>query len=86
MTFVDCNNSTARGYSACWNGSILHLHAHGEGETMEIYQDFSPSAIWTYMPIDQGEFISELWARKGRMYRDTALMVRDFSQGKRLLV
>lgn len=87
MVSLPCNDPAVRGYSACWHGSILHLHAHYEGKGMAFYNNFPPGAIWLYMPVAPGELICDIWTREGQMSRDMALMVSEgFAIASRLAV
>ncbi len=80
MVSLRCRDPDVRGYSACWQGSVLYLHAHREGEDMGFYGNFPSNSVWIHMSVEPGEFITDIWARRGRMYRDMALLV-----SKRLL-
>ena len=82
MTFLDCNELAITGYSACWRTRVLTLHAHRDGEGTEFYdvQDMlHENAIWLYMPVDRGEFISEIWSQSTKYCRGLDLMARAIS-------
>jgi len=80
MVAFSCDDPAVTGYSACWyGGCVVSLHAHLDGEDLAFYQDIDAHrdhTLWIYTPLNPGEFVSELWKRTGRIYRDQALVVR----------
>ena len=75
MLSLPCRDPAVRGYSVCWHDVVLYLHSHRHGEDLTFYRDYPPGALWVYMPMMPGEFITDIWLRRGGMTRDMALMV-----------
>lgn len=74
------NDPLITGYSACWQGRILRLQAHVEGEDLTFYKNIDAcqrSVIWVYMPVNPDELVSELWYRAGKMVQGAAILVRE---------
>ncbi|KAI5464359.1 hypothetical protein BGZ63DRAFT_439553 [Mariannaea sp. PMI_226] len=67
MNFFECNRSDTRAYSACWDGEIITIHTHSRAEKdLDFYRRRSDRdfwQVWLYMPVDQGEHITEIWKR-----------------------
>ena len=57
------NHPDATGYSFVWDSSLIHIHTRVAGEDMAFYRSF-PHGSHLYMPVDRGEFITEIWQRK----------------------
>ncbi|KAI1496791.1 hypothetical protein F5X99DRAFT_51199 [Biscogniauxia marginata] len=69
MASLKSNSDEITGYSGCWNGRIISLHAHSEGEDMSFYRSSDirlRNAAWIYTPLDSGETIVSLWRRCGK--------------------
>ncbi|KAI0490551.1 hypothetical protein F4859DRAFT_520317 [Xylaria cf. heliscus] len=66
MTYFDCNKPTIDGYSAAICGfHIAKLYAHHTDTSANFYKDIDDiddDILWMYMPIDQDEYLSEIWA------------------------
>ncbi|KAI1820331.1 hypothetical protein F4861DRAFT_73742 [Xylaria intraflava] len=66
MTSFDCNKPMIDGYSAGICGFyIAKLHSHHSGTSTNFYRDIdglSRSILWMYMPVDQDEYLTEIWA------------------------
>lgn len=65
MSHFICNDPHNTGYSAlsAWN-STLTIKSHGQNPDLGFYrEDYSDSDIWIYMPIDNGEYITAIFAR-----------------------
>lgn len=75
MFSVEFANPAVRGFSACWRRSILHIHAHYDGEGLAFYKKFPPNSTWIYMPVEAGETISDVWVRRTKHSRHMALRV-----------
>ncbi|KAI0976397.1 hypothetical protein F4678DRAFT_416920 [Xylaria arbuscula] len=82
MTSLNCNNPRTTAYSACWGfGSLRYIHTHNagdSGENLALYNDVvsrNQNAVWLYMPRDEGEYVSHIWKRYGRLTRELALLV-----------
>ncbi|KAI0902715.1 hypothetical protein F4823DRAFT_621082 [Ustulina deusta] len=78
MASLKLNEPTVTGYSACWNGRIIGLHAHCEGD-ISFYHDYSTrykNSVWIYACINSGESITELWQRKPMLSKRAAIMFR----------
>jgi hypothetical protein len=82
MRTLTFNESGTTGYSVCWAGDeMVSLHAHRS--TQELSTQGSPShkgpseyedqshLKWTYHPIDQDEYIQQIWIRGSDMYDTT---------------
>ncbi|TAQ88178.1 hypothetical protein B7494_g3492 [Chlorociboria aeruginascens] len=70
MSFFECNAVNTTGYSMATNGlNIGTVHAHGQNMDLTFYKDIdTPSAwpmVWIYMPIDEGEYVTEICRRFG---------------------
>ncbi|KAJ2988537.1 hypothetical protein NUW58_g3920 [Xylaria curta] len=66
MTPFDCNMPATDGYSvAIFGYNIGKLCAHRSGMSTNFYKDMdniSCSVLWMYMPVDQDEYLREIWA------------------------
>ncbi|KAI1438836.1 hypothetical protein GGR50DRAFT_702799 [Xylaria sp. CBS 124048] len=54
------------GYSFCWNRCTIAIKAHSDGEDLSVYKNtlpYRPDALWIYIPLRQGERITEIWLR-----------------------
>lgn len=74
MVAFSCNDPLITGYSVLWNYQIAMIHAHKDGEDLSFYQ-LMPNARWLYMPVDQGELITEIYTGSGWIGRDSAIGV-----------
>ncbi|XP_044717416.1 uncharacterized protein HRG_08924 [Hirsutella rhossiliensis] len=72
MTFFRSNHPEATGYSFLWDCGLVHIHAHVAGEDTAFYRSLPPGS-WLYMPVDHGEFISEIWQQKSLFFRERAI-------------
>lgn len=76
----DCNEPTVVGYSVCWAGSIITIRTHRNvGEQSTFYKDLDichSRAVWVYMPVEDGERISEIWVRDGEQRVHMGIMLR----------
>lgn len=70
MSLLDCNHESIVGYSACWHSQIMAIHAHRLGndfkDDRKFYQTWMTkrrAAVWLHLPMDEGEFIAEVWKR-----------------------
>ena len=87
MSYLECNAAHTTGYSMATNGvSIATVHAHSQKMDLNFYEEvnnfFRRSMVWIYMPIDEGEYITEICRRFGfRHVRldSLGLMVRNDS-------
>lgn len=81
MSSLICNDPRTTAYSACCNCPILFVQAHNTIEheqNLAVYSKIaaqSKTAVWLYMPIDEGEYISHIWKRSGKLSRELALLV-----------
>ncbi|UPK93191.1 hypothetical protein LCI18_004126 [Fusarium solani-melongenae] len=67
MTYFDCNAPGVTGYTmVCQGHSVSTIHAHGKGHDTEFYKEidtcFSDQVV-VYMPVDQGEYVTEIERR-----------------------
>lgn len=79
MVPLDLNAPDVVGYSACWSGRLMMLHAHKAGENLAFYKDLLAAygrAVWIYIPMSPGERILEIWGRRGRLDGHMGLLVR----------
>jgi hypothetical protein len=83
ISFFDCNAAHTTGYSVAVDGvSIATIHAHGQDMDLTFYEEFKAVSdrpmVWIYMPIDEGEYVTEICRRFGFWHgRDClGLMVR----------
>ncbi|KPM37392.1 hypothetical protein AK830_g9177 [Neonectria ditissima] len=84
MISLGLNEPNIIGYSVCWSGSLIHLHANRLGESLEFYREIDAhhaNPVWTFLPLNPGESITEVWQRKGRPPLEVALAFRT-SQGR----
>ncbi|KAI1115064.1 hypothetical protein F5Y14DRAFT_144337 [Nemania sp. NC0429] len=79
MTSFICNDARTTAYSACWGWPILDLRAHTtDGEDEAPYNEAvmrRKNTVWLYMPVDEGEFISQIWKRSRQLTRELALLI-----------
>lgn len=78
MVPLDLNAPDVVGYSACWSGKLMMLHAHKAGENLSFYKDLLAAygrAVWIYLPMSSGERILEIWGRRGRLDGHMGLLV-----------
>ena len=79
MDAVHCNTPTTTGYSVALSGyaDVLRLYSHSTGTTVDWYEELegNPSVAWMYMPVDQGEFLTEMWIIKSPNAGFTAFIV-----------
>ena len=85
MSFIECNASHITGYSVATNGvSTATLHAHSQNMDLTFYKEvdsfFGWSMVWIYMPIDQGEYVTEICRRFG--FRNVGLDSLGLMVGK----
>lgn len=92
MRTLTFNESGTTGYSVCWAGhEMVSLHAHqnirysdsqgslrNEAPPSE-YEDRS-HLKWTYHPVEQDEYIQQIWIRGSDMY-DTTKSLPTQSEG-----
>lgn len=66
MTFFNCNTNGITGYTAVTRGiSVTMIHAH-ENDSTGFYADMDtafPRDFFIYMPVDKGEFVTEICRR-----------------------
>ena len=66
MFYFDCNAPGTTGYSVATDGiSIFSIHAHRQDDDTRIYADVGSSCHWIYMPLDAGEYLTEISRRYG---------------------
>ncbi|KAM0434010.1 hypothetical protein ACHAPT_003954 [Fusarium lateritium] len=69
MTYFDCNASGATGYTMVSQGHWLStIHTHGQGSDAEFYKEADAcfrDQVLIYMPVDRGEYITEIRRRFG---------------------
>lgn len=85
---VQYNHPTITGYSICWNGRILTIHAHKADEDLAFYTPTTPSqerATWVYVPLDPGDSVAEVWRRSGTLDKELAVLFKT-SRGRLLLL
>jgi hypothetical protein len=68
MSFFECNTTYTTGYSMATNGlSIATVYAHSQEIDLTFYEEvdtfFGRSMVWIYMPIDEGEYVTEICRR-----------------------
>ncbi|KAI1474946.1 hypothetical protein F4774DRAFT_429421 [Daldinia eschscholtzii] len=79
MTSLECNNGAITGLSSAWESGILYLHAHKIGEDISFYRHMDRrqrTAVWTYIPFDDGESIVSIWWGTDAPPLDRGLVVR----------
>jgi len=68
MSSLDCNTPRIDGYSAAIFGfHIAKIYAHRSDDSTNFYSDMdmdsvSDSMLWMYMPVDENEHLSQIWA------------------------
>ncbi|KAH6949273.1 hypothetical protein DER45DRAFT_588581 [Fusarium avenaceum] len=66
MSFFNCNTNDVTGYTAVTGGSsVSMIHAH-ENDSTGFYTDIDaahPRGFFIYMPLDDGEFVTEICRR-----------------------
>lgn len=79
MNFFDCNKPGTEGYSAAILGlHISKLCAHHPGINKGFYEEadtVSSSMLWIHMPMDDDEYLAEVWAIRHTRSGFVALMV-----------
>ncbi|CAD6456659.1 127314ca-dd94-4fbc-9c12-f5e5b2e313b3 [Sclerotinia trifoliorum] len=70
MSFFECNSAFTTGYSLATNGvSIATVHTHNEELDLTFHEEvdsfFGRSMVWIYMPVDDGEYVTEICRRFG---------------------
>ncbi|KAF9765261.1 hypothetical protein IL306_002499 [Fusarium sp. DS 682] len=67
MIPFDCNTDIVTGYTVVTDGeSVAWIHAHGPHDNTEFYAEMEagyPYGSFIYMPLDNGEFITEICRR-----------------------
>ncbi|KAK1772530.1 hypothetical protein QBC33DRAFT_13986 [Phialemonium atrogriseum] len=80
MSFFDCNRPGTEGYSAAICGFHLSkLYAHHSATCTRFYEELDTvcsDMLWVYMPIDQDEYLKEVWVIRHPGAGFLALMVR----------
>lgn len=65
MDYMDCNRPDTEGYTAAIRGYyISKLYAHQSDTRTRLYEELDSCCnylIFLYMPIDQDEYIKEIW-------------------------
>lgn len=74
-----CNLPKATAYSFFWGCGLLHVHTHMTDEDPTFQPPF-PYYSLLYMPLDQDEFITEIWQRKANFARERAVGVSRQAQ------
>ncbi|EXF77934.1 hypothetical protein CFIO01_12451 [Colletotrichum fioriniae PJ7] len=78
MSVVSCNDPQTTAYSLCWNWEILMLHVHRVGESLDFYQasrTMDEAAIWLYMPLHEGEVLTQIWKFEGELRTAIGLLL-----------
>ncbi len=69
MCYFDCNAPDTTGYSVATDGiSVVTIHAHRQDDGVQCYKDIDSdfhSPFWIYIPVDQGEYLTEICRRYG---------------------
>jgi hypothetical protein len=71
MRYFDCNAPGTIGYSVAMSSStIVAIYAHQREDDVQCYQDvrFGSSLSWMYMPVEQGEYVTEIYRRYIRQW------------------
>lgn len=67
MTYFDCNAPSVTGYTMVSRGHRTSIiHAHGQGHDEEFYKEVDAcfsDQFAVYMPIDQGEYVTDIQRR-----------------------
>ncbi|VUC36968.1 unnamed protein product [Clonostachys rosea] len=84
---VEYNTPAVTGYSVRWTTRLSSFHAHVRGEEKfafydELAMDFCPSAIWIYMPMDEGELIEQFWVRSNGEGATPSALVMKTNHGR----
>lgn len=68
MCYFDCNAPGTTGYSVATDGvKIFSIHAHRqEDDDIRFYMDIDFDIHWVYVPVDEGEYLTEICRRYGR--------------------
>lgn len=65
MSSLDCNAPLTSGYSAAISGfRISKMYAHRWDTSASFYSDLDSSSnftLWMYMPVDENEYLSQIW-------------------------
>ncbi len=78
LSTIVANDARVTGYSVCRARNLLAMHAHIPGEDTDFYHTEAVQnmfAVWQYMPVDEGEILTEVWQRKERVSGYTSLLV-----------
>ena len=78
MRFFDCNSPDINGYSVATDGAnILAIISHKKGQKPDrrLYEDVNYSiCFWMYMPINEGQYVTEICRRAGRLIIHTQVI------------
>ena len=74
MKAMGCNEPGIKGYCAAYDSfSLAKLCAHYSGTTTHLSQELAnlgdKKMRWFYMPVDQDEYLKEIWACRHSAYR-----------------
>lgn len=67
MTYFECNAPGTTGYSVATDGvSTVSIHTHRQDDDdVGFYKDVGSDFHWIYMPLDEGEYLTEICRRYG---------------------
>lgn len=88
MSSLDCNTPRIDGYSAAIFGfHIAKIYAHRSDDSTNFYGDMdmdsvSDSMLWMYMPVDENEQLSQIWAFREPGSELIGLVVRHETEKK----
>ena len=87
MRGIELNNPSVSGYSAaCGDYCAISMHTHRKGDEKSVVSwskdhdgmdvEYNRNTTWHYMPIDDGDFITEIRGRLGPRPYLRGLMVK----------
>ncbi|KAI0476288.1 hypothetical protein GGR56DRAFT_641994 [Xylariaceae sp. FL0804] len=83
MVSVLCNDPSIRGYSFCYDHdrtNPMRMYAHtADNEDWELYKRHGQDTTWIYIPITNGEVITEIWKLDGSVKEETAYLIKTSS-------
>ncbi|CAM1509461.1 Fc.00g032000.m01.CDS01 [Cosmosporella sp. VM-42] len=80
MRFFDCNSPDIIGYSIATDGAkVIAILSHKQDQNPDrrLYEDMDVNSgicFWMYMPINQGEYITEIGRQTSRLILDTQVI------------
>ena len=75
------NTTDVTGISICWDQKLNDLFFHRKGDQVLPYEplnDYTPADnMWLYIPLDEGEFLTEIWKQEGYFGHERPFIVSE---------